>query len=328
MSRVTDRSQIAEARRAAATLAKAGGLDENGSGRVALAATEMATNLLKHAGGGEVISQLTADSDGYCIELLSLDGGAGIVDISRALEDGYSTAGSSGTGLGAIQRQADRFAIWSRPGLGTAIMARFRLPRRDGPTPGVTLGSVLVPFPGETTSGDAWSFGAPPAGASLLLADGLGHGPLAARAAGAAVDAFAKHGGLDCVSVARMLHDALRPTRGAALAVARIDTAQHVVRFVGIGNIAGAMLSEGVCRRMVSHNGTAGQIAPRISEFTYDYTGVPTVIMHSDGLSARWNLDTYPGLAAAHPSLIAGFLFHMHRRERDDACVVVMRATP
>ncbi len=78
---------------------------------------------------------------------------------------------------------------------------------------------------------------------------------------------------------------------------------------------------------MVSHNGTAGHIAPRIREFTYPFAGNPVVILHSDGLSTKWELAGYPGLAASHPSLIAGVLFRDHRRGRDDATIVAMRAS-
>ena len=76
---------------------------------------------------------------------------------------------------------------------------------------------------------------------------------------------------------------------------------------------------------MVSHNGTVGHIAPRIREFTYDFAGNPLVILHSDGLTSRWDLAAYPGLASQHPSLIAGVLLRDHRRARDDASVVAVR---
>src|SRR5690348_902797 len=114
MVRVADPSQVAEVRRAAVALALASGFGNDNCGRVGLVATEMATNLLKHAGGGEIAVQRIADVDGDCLELLAIDGGPGIADAARALEDGYSTAGSPGTGLGAIKRQADRFALWSQ----------------------------------------------------------------------------------------------------------------------------------------------------------------------------------------------------------------------
>jgi len=110
--------------------------------------------------------------------------------------------------------------------------------------------------------------------------------------------------------------------------VVRVDQAQRLVRYVGVGNIAGAVVSQGVVRRMVSHNGTAGHIAPRIREFTYPWSGSATIILHSDGLSSKWDLDAYPGLATSHPSLIAGVLFRDYRRGNDDASIAVMRVAP
>lgn len=325
--RVADSSQISAARRATSELARKLGLNEGKSSGAALVATEMATNLLKHAGGGEIAIDRFADHGGGAgLELLSLDKGDGIADLPRSLQDGFSTAGSPGTGLGAIRRQADQFAIFSRPGLGTAVMAR--LYEHDvPPAPDeITTGAVIDPYPGETHCGDAWAYASSAHGPTLLSVDGSGHGAEAEGAAQIAVDAFHANQHHDCVRLVETIHRALAPTRGAAIAVARIDAARQIVRFVGVGNISAAMMTEGTVRRMVSHHGTAGHIAPRIREFAYPYGGSVTIILHSDGLTSKWDMDDYPGLAASHPSLIAGILFRDHRRGRDDSCVVAMRA--
>jgi anti-sigma regulatory factor (Ser/Thr protein kinase) len=318
---VSDPSQIAEARRFAVRQATAAGFDEAAIGRIALVATEMATNLLKHAGTGEIVIGSFADQEGTGLELLSLDKGKGITDVSRSLEDGYSSAGGPGSGLGAMRRQSDRFAIWSRPGLGTAVMARFS---RGGPAAGMTIGAVVDPIAGETISGDGWSFTIATEGLTLVLLDGSGHGIAAAAALEAGLAAFREHVDYDCPRLMEALHRALAPTRGAAAAIARIDARQQLIRFVGVGNILGAVMVDGVMRRMVSHNGVAGHVAPRIREFTYPWLPATTIVLHSDGLSAKWDFRTYPGLATSHPSLIAGILFRDHRRAKDDACVVVM----
>jgi anti-sigma regulatory factor (Ser/Thr protein kinase) len=330
--RVADSSEVSVARRATGDLARELGLDETRSGRAALVVTEMATNLLKHAGGGQIVLDRLVDHAGG-LELLSLDKGDGIADLPRALEDGVSSVGSAGTGLGAIRRQADRFAAFSRPGLGTAVMAR--LYRKSPPTTpdAVTIGAVVAPYPGEKQCGDGWAYANSTKGPSLLSVDGSGHGRLAELAARTAIDAFHNNREADGPRLVESIHRALAPTRGAAVAVARVDQREHVVRFVGVGNISGAMIAGNAVRRMVSHNGTAGHIAPRIREFTYPYDGSDggdvTVVLHSDGISAKWDLDSYPGLAASHPSLIAGILFRDHRRSRDDASIAVLRvATP
>jgi hypothetical protein len=188
------------------------------------------------------------------------------------------------------------------------------------------IGVVVAPYPGETECGDAWAFATPDVGETVLVADGSGHGMLAARASERAVEAFVENTRCDTPALAVTLHRALASTRGAAIGLARVDWRHRQIRFVGIGNIAGSVLSGGNVKRMVSHNGTAGHIAPRIAEFTYPFEGRPLLILHSDGLGTRWEISAYPGLSQLHPSLIAGVLYRDHRRGRDDASVVVLRA--
>jgi hypothetical protein len=268
-----------------------------------------------------------ADSTGRGFEVLAADSGPGIDDITRSLEDGYSTVGTSGTGLGAIRRQADIFDIYSRPGAGTVVMARI-LGEDAAPTGAAAdceLGVVLVPYPGEVECGDSWAFGLRSGAPSLFAVDGSGHGPHAASAARSAVEAFEKSDQMDSVRVMETIHRTLAPTRGAAVAVARVDRPAQLVRFSGIGNISAAVISGGSVKRMVSQNGTAGHVAPRIREFTYPYTGAATIILHSDGVSAKWDLAAYPGLAGCRPSIIAGLLSRDFRRTNDDALVAVLR---
>jgi len=127
--------------------------------------------------------------------------------------------------------------------------------------------------------------------------------------------------------VVQRVHTALGATRGAAVAVARLEPEANGgnVNFVGVGNISAALIDGEQVRRMVSLNGTAGHVAPRIRAFQYPYRDTPTVILHSDGLTSRWDLSEYPGLMSAHPSLIAGILYRDFRRGRDDASIVAVR---
>ncbi len=321
---VNDASQVAEARRLVSAYARGFGLPEARVGQVAIVVTELATNLLKHAGSGQILAEYRDDDEGTGLQLLALDRGNGMADVARCMDDGYSTAGSPGNGLGAIARLANDMRIYSRPGIGSAIMVRFFQQAARGSYQSL-IGAAVAPYPGEQVCGDNWAFSATGQGRTLLVADGAGHGVEAARAADLAVQVFRQHADAPCDEIVERIHRALMPTRGAAVAVARIDEAAHTVRYVGVGNIAGTLVtSEGV-RRMVSHNGTAGHVAPRIREFTYDFASNPLVILHSDGLTMRWDLATYPGLVAQHPSLIAGVLLRDHRRPRDDASVVAIR---
>jgi anti-sigma regulatory factor (Ser/Thr protein kinase) len=321
---VSEPSQVSEARRLVGQYARGIGMPPTRVAEIAIVVTELATNLLKHGGSGNILATQRDDEEGAGLELLALDSGNGMADVSRCMDDGYSTAGSPGNGLGAIARLADDVRIYSRPGLGCAIMARF-LQRAAHPSPRTLVGAAVAPYPGEHVCGDNWAFSQTTQGQTLLVADGTGHGMEAARAAELAVRTFLDHADAPCEEIVERLHRVLMPTRGAAVAVARIDNAASTVRYVGVGNICGALITGEGIRRMVSHNGTAGHVAPRIREFTYGFTKNPLVIMHSDGITSRWDLAAYPGLVTQHPSLIAGVLLRDHRRARDDASVVAMR---
>ncbi|HEY1933162.1 MAG TPA: ATP-binding SpoIIE family protein phosphatase [Acetobacteraceae bacterium] len=321
---VADPSQVAQARRRVTEFAGQAGASQAKLDHIAIAVTELATNLLKHAAGGEILAERFHDRDGIGVDVLALDRGNGMADVDRCMQDGYSSAGSLGQGLGAVSRQADTMRIWSQPDRGTVILARFVL--QASPTASrLQCGSATSAYPGETVCGDAWAFADTAAGPALLVADGTGHGLEAARAANLAVDIFCKHPGETCEELVHRMHRALVPTRGAALAVARIDAAAQLIRYAGIGNISATMIAGGEVRHMVSNNGIAGHLSPRVREFNYPFGDPPLLILHSDGISTRWDLNAYPGLTAQHPSLVAGVLLRDFRRGRDDASVVALR---
>lgn len=349
---VHEQSQVAEARRRAVELAERTGFDENGQGRVAIVATELATNLVKHGRDGCLIAGLTdgpqasREADiSSCVELIAIDKGPGIANLEAALGDGFSTAGSSGNGLGAIRRQSELFRVWSQPGLGTAILARVGTKRGAArPTrandEGVAdqtadCGAVCVAKLGEEACGDDWhvfpKLGAPALHErTVMVVDGLGHGPQAAEASAEAVRIFRRHAGTASgpAEIMEALHAGLRATRGAAVSIARFDAGRRLVRFCGVGNVAGALLGRGggEPKRLMSYNGTVGHTIRRIAEVDYPYPDngrPPVVLLHSDGVSASWSLASYPGLAAAHPSLLAAVLFRDWGRPHDDATVLV-----
>ncbi len=324
---IADASGSGEGRRAAAAAARSLGLSETDAGRAAVVATELGSNLIKHAGHGELIVNAGFDPPGRAgIELLALDRGPGIADIAAALRDGYSTAGSPGTGLGSVRRLADEFDIYSGAGRGTAVLARVRSKAgEDSPKAALRTGAISVAKPGEEVCGDAWEYFPRGRSGRLLVADGLGHGLDAAAAAIAAVESARREKSSEPAAVLDAIHKALRATRGAAVALADVDASRHRVRYAGVGNIAGAILSTGHPRSLVSHNGTVGAEMRRVREFEYPWPERAILVMHTDGLSERWDLEAYPGLMARSATLIAGVLYRDYRRERDDATVVVVK---
>jgi anti-sigma regulatory factor (Ser/Thr protein kinase) len=320
---LTDASGVAEARRQASFVAARLGFDSGDEGRVKLVATELATNIVKHGGGGQIL----VGEDRSGLTMLALDNGPGIARLSDALTDGFSSAGTPGNGLGSIMRQSQTVEIATWPGLGTAILTQLEKggqgPRRAGAP--IRIGAVELSHPGEEVCGDAWSAHHSGDITSLIVADGLGHGPYAARASNDALDVFHRHAAHRVQTLLDYVHGGLRATRGAAVAITRYSAGSERLEFGGIGNISGAIVSPGNVKRLVSMPGTAGHNARKIQTFDYAFTSDDLLILHSDGLGTSWSLDHYPGLASMHPMLIAGVLCRDFWRHRDDVTVVVAR---
>lgn len=321
---VNDTSQVAEARREAVHIAEQNGFDAGDAGRVALVATELATNLVKHGGGGEVLLGDFADGGNSGIEVLALDRGRGMANVEACLRDGYSSAGTAGNGLGAVVRQSQFIDIASWRDVGTAVLARIE-PGRSRERRVVASsgwGAVSIAMPGEEVCGDSWTVASNDNTRTLFVADGLGHGRGAAEASVEAVRLFHRFGGHQIPTLLDYVHGGLRATRGAAVSIARVDPAQRRVTFAGVGNVGGVLAFEGNLKRMVSMPGTAGHNARKIQSFDYPFeTGL--VILYSDGLTTSWTLARYPNLHQFHPTLIAAILYRDFARRRDDATVLV-----
>ncbi|MEO8127531.1 MAG: SpoIIE family protein phosphatase [Bryobacteraceae bacterium] len=331
---VEDASQIAEARRVARGRAANFGFAGPQLDHIALVVTEAATNLLKHAGLGEILIRNVREDDSGgmpALEILVLDRGPGMDDIDRCMRDGFSTAGSPGQGLGAITRLSGESDFYSVASKGTAILARWLLtpdadvlPLRLRP---FQVGAVNVCKPGQEVCGDSWGIEQSAGRAIFLMADGLGHGIDAQTASLEAVRTLRANPAETPKRLLELVHLALRSTRGAAVAVGRIDRDQGTLHFAGVGNIS-AQIYNGVkaSQHLVSLNGTAGHQIPRLQEFHYAWPEGALLVLHSDGLSTGTGLDNYPRLAARDPSLTAGILYRDFSRSNDDSTVVVIKA--
>lgn len=324
--RIEHRSDVAEARRRATELAAASGVADVGVGRVALVVTELATNLLKHAGRGWFYASPAFGARG-AVDVLVSDAGRGIADVQQALDDGYSTAGTPGTGIGAVRRQSQRFDVFSQPDRGTVVTARVGPDplRSDCDEGALQVSGFSAPSPGEEVCGDSWAVRRLSAGTGILVADGLGHGPDAAAASRAAVEVFLASRASSPAAMIEEIHERLGATRGAAVAVAWIEPANEGIRFAGIGNVSASVVTGGNGKGMVSSNGTAGFVARTVREFKYEAPAGSLVVLHSDGLTSRWDLSEHPGLLRRDPGVIAGVLLRDCSRGRDDVSVVVAR---
>ncbi len=327
---VTEPSQVGEARRRSLLLAERLEFDEEDCGRLALVVTELGTNLVRHASGGRLLVAVRAGPAGDGIEVLSVDSGPGMPDVEHCLRDGVTTSSTPGTGLGAVRRLSDEFAAFSAAPGGTVLLARVFRRRgvvRGGAVQRFSHGAVSVPAAGETRCGDAWTIEQRGGRASVLVVDGLGHGPAAETAAQACLAAFAA-APFDVPSDALVrAHAAARGTRGASAAIVQLDADARSITFCGAGNITARLTSGIGDRSFLCQHGTLGlQLAP-LQDVSATWPDHALLVMHSDGLTGRWDLRKTPGLLQRDPALIAAWLIRDHIGGRDDATVIVVRAT-
>ncbi|WP_374063780.1 SpoIIE family protein phosphatase [Cupriavidus sp. DF5525] len=326
-----DASQVGEARRLAADLSTRLAFDSVLAGRISVAINELCNNLIRHAVGGRLMIGARAAGEAMMIELISMDDGPGMGDLQACMCDGYSSAGSAGQGLGAVRRMADDFDIVSLPGQGSWILARFYRERevgghpvRAGPVHGCAVGAVCLAAPGEQVSGDGWGVAQHEGGADILVADGLGHGPMAAVSAKAALDAFATGPGVSPRELLERVHTALRSTRGAAVSAVRLDMRANQIRFAGAGNVIGRIITGTADRTLLPQPGTAGIEVRAVQEQVIDWPAHALVILCSDGVQTRWQLED-ASLLRHDPTLIAAFILGKFSRGCDDATVLVIR---
>ncbi|MFI8189138.1 SpoIIE family protein phosphatase [Streptomyces sp. NPDC085946] len=355
---VHDSTRVRDVRVAAEAAATLAGLDDRRCAAAALVATELATNLLKHAAGGQVLIDVVVPAvlgpgrdDARVVQVAALDHGPGIPDVPAALRDGFTTTRSLGAGLGTCLRLADDFDLYSAPGRGTVAVARVGGVRADGvpvaapygQTPGgdaqdpgaagVRAGGVNIPFAGAEYSGDAWTCVRTDGRMTLMLADGLGHGPEAARASTTAVEALREAAHLTPAEALRRLHGALGGTRGAAVAVAQLDTRAERLRFAGIGNVGARLREGGTWRSLLSRPGIVGVHRPgTLREEDLAWGADRLLILHTDGLPSRWIPPSDPGLLASDPAVTAAVTIRdassPARPVRDDTAVAVLTPTP
>jgi anti-sigma regulatory factor (Ser/Thr protein kinase) len=318
-----DITSVSEARRAGLKLGAALGFNEVKNGELGIIITEIARNAVLHGKGGMLIVNGERNPSGARADVLAFDRGPGIKDIVRAFEDGYSTAGTPGTGLGAVRRLAASVDLFSS-NAGTAITCAV-VQGEMATASRLEIAHVLAPYPGELICGDAAVWAQQPQRTAVMLVDGLGHGIGAAEAADEAVAAFQKHSSKQPGEILSYIHDSLKKTRGAAVAIAEIRPDTGALIYAGIGNISGVVVTSQESRSLISHNGIAGHQLHRIQEFKVEWTSHSILIMHSDGVNTRWDLSTFPGLINRKPMLIAGVLLRDFRRERDDASVLVVK---
>ncbi|WP_447002137.1 SpoIIE family protein phosphatase [Saccharothrix isguenensis] len=316
--RIDHVSAVHVAARTARALATEVGLPGVLPEHAAVIASELASNLDKHAVDGTIhIQPLLLDAG---VEITSHDRGPGMTDLRRCLADGHTTTGTLGVGLGAVRRMSTEFLITTAPGEGTLAAASLRAPGE--PDRAVEMGYAVLPADTEQHSGDAVAVHHDEDVTTLLLVDGLGHGEPAAEAALTAADVFHRNPTRPVCDTVEALHRGIRHTRGAAAAVVRVERGR--LSFCGVGNITTTVLSGARDRHLLSRPGVVGLRVDRPTVHEIDLPAGGTVVLHSDGIANHWLLDA-PGHTAPPPPLLTARLLRDHRNHHDDAAVLAAR---
>lgn len=313
---------VGQARTLATSCAREAGLSPQVVEHVSIAASELASNLVKYATDGLLIAAVWSGR----LDLISTDRGPGLQQVEQSLHDGFSTIGTLGVGLGGVRRMADVFDIFTRTDKGTTVLARWSAdqPVRSGVQPA----AAVAPAAGESISGDSWSVAQHHDVTTVALSDGLGHGPDAAVASAAVAahvltNPAASPGDL----IAAMDADPVI-RRGATVAVVQLCPARSTLLFCGVGNTTVRLFSgSGKCETLISVPGIVGRRQRRrkpaiVAERSWSEDS--WLIMHTDGISERWDTADWPEAFDRDPAILAGWLLGQYRRHRDDACALVV----
>ena len=328
---VSQSSGVAAARQAATALAEAMGFVEQDSAALTLAVSELATNLVKHAQGGMLTLTSLVEEGRVGLQITSQDSGPGIADVEQALTDGFSTVGSLGYGLGAVNRLMDALDISSQPGKGTRIVCKrwVRLAEPRLLSGRLDCGAATRAHPLMGVNGDAFVLKQWSEGALVGVIDGLGHGQFAYQAAQTAWQYVESHFDQPLEDIFRGVERTCSATRGVVMALARFafSSSPSVCRmtFASIGNIEAHLFDGPQPVRFMVRRGVLGLHAPPPMVIEHPWRARSMLVLHSDGVTTRWRWQDFHHLAEAPATVITRQLLRALAQDTDDATVVVVK---
>jgi hypothetical protein len=158
------------------------------------------------------------------------------------------------------------------------------------------------------------------------VVDGLGHGGPAREASRVAVDTVRRSSHLGLDRIVEECHAALRDTRGAVMAVARVDDTGQSLRAAVVGDVSLLVDGPGTHRHVLSRPFLLGArgTKPKIVVETASLATRDVVILFTDGISTRADLQADLELLREHPIVIAQQIVERFARDNDDALVLVV----
>ncbi len=324
---ISDVGDLSGARLRARSMSAAIGFDERGVEEITLVVSELATNLVKHAKSGVLRLQRIEEDGKSGIQIDSEDQGPGIPNVEQAIADDFSTTGSLGCGLGAVNRLMDEFDVTSRPGAGTSIVCRRWLRVDISPALACPLafGVATRPCPLMPVNGDAFVIQQWGESALVGVIDGVGHGQLAYSAAQAARHYVERHYDQPLADIFLGVARTCRATRGVVMGLARFDWGRGTLTFASVGNVEARVFGSSEPMNFVFPRGILGLNArpPVVTQHRWAPNNV--MVLYSDGLSTHWRWSDFPNLAEGSATVAAQELLRAFAREADDATVVVVK---
>jgi len=329
--KIDDRSLIAFIKREIHNLALQLGFTPHRAAETDIIIAELTSNLIKYAGGGELLYKSIQVDGRNEIEIYCLDSGIGIDNVVKIMNDGYSTSNTLGEGLGAIKRLSNDFQIYSMRGWGTVQYVKIS-DKADNPAtpviPGFNFSVVNVNYPGEKVCGDGYYVKHTSKGFQIFVGDGLGHGANAHEAVEMAIRAFRRSTSSESAAILREIHEAVKKSRGLVATIACVDYNLETWNICGIGNINTRIYRGLENKTYTPYNGIIGHNIPRtLNSTVVPYLKHQVIVMHSDGLKTRWNLNDLISIIKQGPGVIASSLYKDNIRGTDDATVLVGKIT-
>ncbi|GAB4026372.1 anti-sigma regulatory factor [Spirosoma gilvum] len=323
-----DRSYLSSIKKGIYQLATLVGFTTQRLSEIDLIVAELTTNLIKHAGGGELLVRHFQLGTNSGLEIISIDNGPGMADPAKMMQDGVSTTNTLGHGLGSIKRLSDQSQLYSIKGWGTILLVRlFKNPLTNQTTASrFEFRSLLVAKPGEMMCGDGIYVKKTEGYIKLLLGDGLGHGPEAYNAVQAAINAFRI-----CVDhrpseIIRFLHRSVNKTRGLVGSVVVYDVLNHRWNWCGVGNISTRLSGGLTSKNLLSYNGIIGMNLPNtMNDHLLPLEPGQLLIMCSDGIQSRWDANKYPLIHRYDLTVLAAAIYKDYTRQTDDASLFIGR---
>lgn len=304
---------------------------KNKAAEIDIIVSELTSNLIKHAGRGELLFRIGNVGANATFEIISIDSGPGMSDSNKMIRDGMTTTKTLGQGLGAIQRMSDTFQLFSINKWGTIAYSKVQSKKEkaEGKIDRLKIRAILVPKPNEIFCGDGYATKYTEDEIHIFFGDGLGHGEYAFEAVKHAGSFFLKCEENDPVEIIRAMHKSVRKTRGLVATVATFNFKTNLWKVCGVGNITTRIYLGMLFNNYSAYNGIVGLNIPRnMKAFTTEGEKNQYIIMCSDGLKTRWDLYNYPSILKYDSTILAAALYKDFARRTDDASILIGKLTP